>query len=506
VFLRVLCGEQLFSFGDLWQGWQFFEDRSGPMMGLANVLLVTVAAALGVLIAWLLLRPNAAVLNSRLSALQRELAAARDEALKFSQINTQLNSAMARLETTVSLERKANEEKVALLNRMTEELQQSFQALSAEALKSNNRSFLELAKATLEKFQSEAKGDLELRQQAVENLVAPIGESLRKVDAQIQQIENARNLAYGDLTAQVRSLITTQEKLQTETGNLVRALRTPTVRGRWGEIQLKRVVEIAGMLPYCDFVEQETVTTSAGRLRPDLIVRLPGGKNVVVDAKTPLLAYLDAVESTDDDLRRQKLADHASQVQTHMTQLSSKSYQEQFDPTPEFVVMFLPGETFFSAALEQEPGLIERGVAQKVIPASPTTLIALLKAVAYGWNQEKLARNAKEISLLGKELYDRLRVLGAHVENVGKGLDRAVEAYNKAVGSLESRVMVSARKFVELGAPVTDEIAELEPIETTTRNLTLEFDDPESPANTAPAVQNGQPAEGKALPASKASD
>jgi DNA recombination protein RmuC len=210
--------------------------------------------------------------------------------------------------------------------------------------------------------------------------------------------------------------------------------------------------------------------------------------------------------STDDDVRRQKLADHAAQVRKHMEQLSSKAYQEQFDPTPEFVVMFLPGETFFSAALEQEPGLIERGVAQKVIPASPTTLIALLKAVAYGWNQEKLARNAREISALGKELHDRLRMLGAHIENVGRGLDRAVESYNKAVGSLESRVMVSARKFVELGSPVTDEIAELNPIETTTRNLTLEFDDPENVEATEPEAQTDLGLNGKALPASKASD
>ena len=475
-------------------------------MGLANVLLVALGAAFGFAIAWLLVRPNAAVLNAKLSLLQQELGVLRAEAAK----TAKLKSEMDRLEGTVAAERKANEEKAALLNRMEEKLRESFQALSAEALKSNNQAFLHLAQSTLEKFQSEAKGDLELRQQAVENLVAPIGESLKKVDDQIRQMESVRDRAYGDLTAQVRSLITTQEKLQSETGNLVRALRTPHVRGRWGEIQLRRVVEIAGMLPYCDFVEQETVTTSAGRLRPDLIVKLPGGKNVVVDAKTPLLAYLDAIETTDDEVRRQKLTEHAAQVRSHMEKLSSKAYQEQFDPTPEFVVMFLPGETFFSAALEQEPGLIERGVAQKVIPASPTTLIALLKAVAYGWNQEKLARNAKEISVLGKELHDRLRLLGAHVEGVGKGLDRAVESYNKAVGSLESRVMVSARKFVELGAPVTDEIAELSPIETTTRNLTLEFDDPEAQGSSTSTelslLEDAAPQNSKALPASKASD
>lgn len=447
---------------------------------MAEVLLVVAGATIGILIAWLLLRPKSAVLNARLSFIQGELNSARTEAAKTLQLNTQLNSELAKLQTAVALERKAYDEKISLLNQMTDELREAFQALSAEALKSNNKAFLELAHASLQKFQSEAKGDLELRQQSVEALVAPIGESLKKVDAQIQQIETARNRAYGDLTAQVRSLIETQEKLQNETGKLVKALRTPTVRGRWGEIQLKRVVEIAGMLPYCDFVEQETVTTSNGRLRPDLIVRLPGGKNVVVDAKTPLLAYLDAVDSIDEEIRRQKLQEHAAQVRTHMAQLSSKGYQEQFDPTPEFVVMFLPGETFFSAALEQEPGLIERGVSQKVIPASPTTLIALLKAVAYGWNQEKLARNAREISMLGRELHERLRTLGSHFEKVGKGLDNAVEAYNKTVGSLESRVMVSARKFAELGAAVTEEIAELNPVETTTRNLTLEFDDPES--------------------------
>jgi DNA recombination protein RmuC len=353
--------------------------------------------------------------------------------------------------------------------------------MASDALKSNNLSFLVLAKESLERFQTEARGDLENRQKAVADLVAPVRDSLNKVDAQIQQMEVARGDAYGELRAQVQSLITTQKELQSETGNLVRALRTPNVRGRWGEIQLRRVVEIAGMLSYCDFTEQETVTTESGRLRPDLVVKLPGGKHVVVDAKTPLQAFLDAFETTDEETRRSCLANHARQVRDHMKTLSGKNYWEQFEATPEFVVMFLPGETFFSAALEQDPGLIEQGVLQRVIPASPTTLIALLKAVAYGWNQEKLARNAQQISALGKELHDRLRLLAGHITAVGTGLDRAVESYNKAVGSLESRVLVSARKFAELGASVADDIPELDPIETTARALSFDWDADDGP-------------------------
>ncbi|HET9789791.1 MAG TPA: DNA recombination protein RmuC [Candidatus Angelobacter sp.] len=457
-------------------------------MVFSSIAFIIFGAVIGCLVSWLLARSRSQVLDVRLATVQNDLNLARAETQKLAALNAELNTRRATLETTLEYVRKANDEKIELLDRATTDLREAFQALSADALKSNNQAFLELARTSLERFQSEAKGDLKLRQEAVANLVAPIGESLRKVESQIQQIERDRSEAYGDLTAQVRSLIGTQEKLQAETGNLVKALRTPTVRGRWGEIQLRRVVEIAGMLSYCDFSEQETISTSNGRLRPDLVIKLPGGKNVVVDAKTPLLAYLDAIDSTDDALRLAKLRQHAQQVRTHLTQLSSKGYWEQFEASPEFVVMFLPGETFFSAALEQDPTLIEYGVTQRVIPASPTTLIALLKAIAFGWNQEKLARNAKEISSLGKELHDRLRTLGTHFEQVGRGLDKAVESYNKAVGSLETRVMVSARKFAELGAPVTDELPPISVIDTTTRNLTLEFDEEED-ANALPPAK-----------------
>jgi DNA recombination protein RmuC len=439
----------------------------------------------GSVIAWLALRSRTAGLNARLSLMEKELIAEKADLARLQQAHTEVVAGRARVESALESERKTNNEKIELVTRASEELRNAFKAMASDALKSNNLSFLVLAKESLERFQTEARGDLENRQKAVADLVAPVRDSLNKVDAQIQQMEVARGDAYGELRAQVQSLITTQKELQSETGNLVRALRTPNVRGRWGEIQLRRVVEIAGMLPYCDFTEQESVTTETGRLRPDLVVKLPGGKNVVVDAKTPLQAFLDAFETTDEETRRACLASHAQQVRDHIETLSDKKYWEQFDPTPEFVVMFLPGETFFSAALEQDPGLIEHGVLKRVIPASPTTLIALLKAVAYGWNQEKLARNAQLISALGKELHDRLRLLAGHITQVGTGLDRAVESYNKAVGSLESRVLVSARKFAELGASVAEDIPELAPIETTARALSFEWDEEDASPEAA---------------------
>jgi len=434
---------------------------------------------LGFLIAFLVYRSRSQVVESQARGLERDLAAVREEMKATRQENARLQAVAASLDTALKLQTSAQEEKLAVVAQAKQEFREAFGALAADALRNNNSSFLEQAKSALGKLQSDAQGDLDLRKQAVENLVAPIHEKLGKFDQQVRLLEEARNTAYGELKEQVASLKDGQENLRSETGNLVKALRAPAVRGRWGEIQLRRVIEMAGMLSYCDFVEQQTVTVDDRRLRPDVIVKLPGGKTVVVDAKTPLQAYLDALESPTEELRRSKLELHAAQVRGHIEHLSSKEYWKQFENTPEFVVMFLPGESFFSAALEHDPSLIEGGVNLQVIVASPTTLIALLRAVAYGWRQETIARNAQEISALGKDLHDRLRTLASHFEAVGKGLDRAVEAYNKAVGSLEGRVMVSARRFSELGAPVVDDIAELEPIDTTARTLQLDWGEEE---------------------------
>jgi DNA recombination protein RmuC len=397
-------------------------------------------------------------------------------ALLYARAQSSAQTAALRVELAHEQARAA--EKAELLEQTERDFTSRFDALAADALRKNNESFLELASVKLEQ-----------KEQAVEHLVGPLKESLQKVDGKLQELEVARKGAYSSLAEQVRQLTETQKELRSETGNLVSALRDrPNVRGRWGEIQLRRVVEMAGMIEHCDFETQAHVATEDGRLRPDLIVQLPGGKKVVVDAKMAGQAYLESLSCKDEESRLVKLREHARQVRDHITKLSAKSYWSQFDQTPEFVILFIPGETFLSAALEQDPALIEDGVNQQVIIATPTTLIALLRAVSYGWRQETVAESARAVSDLGRELYTRLATLTEHFAKVGRGLETAVRSYNETVGSLETRVLPSARKFKEHGISPAGELAPLNIVDRSVRMVNAAELVPELPAADADAA------------------
>jgi DNA recombination protein RmuC len=389
--------------------------------------------------------------------LQQDLAAARHECAR----------AGAELEAA----RQVSAEKLALLQTAETKLRDAFSALSSEALKQNNEAFLQLARTSLSEHQRAAALDLDGRQKAIETIVQPLRESLTKVDAKLQEVEQGRTATQAQLSEQLRSLSAAQQVLHSETNRLSRALRSPNIRGQWGELQLRRVLEHAGMVQGSHYEFKESATGEDGRLTPDVIVKLPGGKNVVVDAKVPLIAYLDASECDDDAAREVKLREHARQVKDHITRLAGKSYWAHFQPAPDIVVMFVPGEALLTSALQYDPGLLEFSMGRGVMLASPLTLIALLRAVAYGWQQETVAKNAQEISELGRNLYDRIAKLAEHFETVGRSLAKSVEAYNSAVGTLESRVLVTARRLKDKGVTAAEDFPELETIDHTPRPL-----------------------------------
>jgi DNA recombination protein RmuC len=421
------------------------------------------------------LRPQAQRAEATVDELRRQLEREQEALLSVRQAWAEAQQARVTAETRMEEAARQLVEQKALIDHTRQELMGSFQALSGEALKQNNEAFLKLAAVSFESLHVKAGSDLQQRQQAIDAVVRPLQDSLQRYGEQLRLLEQARQSAYGGLDQHLRSLAESQQRLQQETGNLVKALRSPTVRGQWGELTLKRVAELAGMVDHCDFAEQPSVTGDDGRFRPDMVVQLPGGRQIIVDAKTVLSAYLDAHEAQNEAQQAEALRRHAAQVKCRMDELCLKAYWTQFDRAPEFVVLFLPGEQFLGAALDQNPRLIEEGFANGVVLATPATLIALLRAVAYGWRQERMTAHAEEAGRLGKELYERMAVLAEHMNDVGQALGKSVSAYNRAVGSLETRILPAARRFKELGVSSDRNVPILEPTEVVPRK-TLPFD------------------------------
>jgi len=394
--------------------------------------------------------------------------------LRAQRRHTALELRLAELATTLELERKSAQEKLQALEQARAQLGDTFAMLSSEALKHNNAEFLRLAQEKLKQFHIQAEGELTRKEQAIAHLVAPIKELLEKTRSQIREIEHERKEAYGSISKHLESLAQTQQLLHGETRNLVQALRRPEVRGQWGELTLRRLVELAGMVQYCDFYEQEHTDTAEGAIRPDMIVRMPGGREIVVDVKTPLDAYISAVETPDETARRQHLERHSRKVRERVQELAGKSYWSQFKRSPDFVVLFIPGEHFLSAALDHDPALLEDALGKKVILATPTSLVALLRAIAFGWNQQAITENAERIRDLGEDLYKRLTTFGEHLARIGRQLGGSLEAYNKAVGSYERQVLSGARKFTELGISGTKPLDSPEQIEQGVRRMAEE--------------------------------
>jgi len=379
-----------------------------------------------------------------------------------------------RLQMTLEMEQKLALQRRQEQDKLQHELTHTFSALSSEALKSNNDSFLKLAQEKLTQFQIHAQKDMDHREKSVENLVKPIKDALHKTEQQIRLMENERKQAYGSLTQHLETMTQAQAQLQSETRNLVQALRRPEVRGQWGEITLKRLAELAGMVEHCDFYEQEHTQTAEGAIRPDMIVRMPAGREIVVDVKTPLDAYLSAIEASDDDQREKELTRHLRNVRGRIRELASKAYWSQFKHSPDFVVLFIPGDQFLTAALEMDHNLLEEALKQKVILATPTSLVALLRAIAYGWRHEALTENADIIRQLGEDLYKRLATFSEHMSRLGKNLGSSVESFNKTVGSLERQVLPGARKLHELGIESSKTLETPEPVDKAVRSINKE--------------------------------